>query len=181
MNRLLLSVSAALLSLAASAAHADTLFTFTDNFASGDVVTGSFDGTAHGNLITGLSNISVSFDGVAFNGNGSLLAFHMATSTEWQPGGAVASFDGTQNNFLFQDRTATQLYLDVSGQEIGALNNYIPYPETGNDASGPNTWTISAVPAAVPEPGTLALLGIAFAGIGLARRRKAISTTFTAR
>lgn len=43
---------------------------------------------------------------------------------------------------------------------------------TGASGHGPAEFTRS-VPVSVPEPGTLALLGIGLAGMGLARRRKA--------
>lgn len=46
-------------------------YTFSDHGFGASIVTGSFDGTASGNLITGLTNISAFRDGVEF-GTGNL-------------------------------------------------------------------------------------------------------------
>src|SRR5437868_6078971 len=67
-----------------------TTFHFSDTFRSGDVVTGSFDGTASGGLIIGLFNISVSLNGIAFSNNGALFSSSY-TDHQWRSGGAVAS------------------------------------------------------------------------------------------
>src|SRR5579863_3914913 len=103
-------------SLTATSAFASTVYDFTETFLTGynsvtdshvpPVVTGSFTGTANGDLITNLSNISVSMNGVPLNGSGNLYGssqFLSGSFYYFQSGGAVASFDGKQNNFLFID------------------------------------------------------------------------------
>ena len=67
--------AAALLAVCGGAAHASTYdfsYSFTSNFAPVDtqppLVTGSFDGTLNGNLLTNISDVSVAVNGVAFNG-----------------------------------------------------------------------------------------------------------------
>jgi hypothetical protein len=82
-----------------------TKYKFSYRFASGDVVTGSFTGTPAGNLITGLTDISVFINGVPFAGNGNLpnLGWIYNQQLPGNPGTAVASLDGTQNSFRFYE------------------------------------------------------------------------------
>ena len=54
-----------------ASAHAET-YNYTYTFDTSNVVTGSFDGTTDGNLVTNLSNVSAYLNGVAFPGSGSL-------------------------------------------------------------------------------------------------------------
>lgn len=81
------------------------VYDFSYRFASGDIVTGSFTGTPSGNLITGLTNISVFINGIPFRGNGSVfnLGWVYNQQLPGNPGSAVASFDGTANAFTFYD------------------------------------------------------------------------------
>jgi hypothetical protein len=175
--------------LAAAVAQADT-FDFSYVFGSdGRTVSGSFDGTLSGDLVTGLSNISVTYDGLAFSGNGSLFgSSRNSANTGWVSGGAVVSFSGTANNFLFSDA-------DVPNSS--SYSNYfysIPYPypnplyagQTVNEAANikgysvelvsSGSWSLTNV-TAVPEPETYAMM---LAGLGVmgafARRRKAKQT-----
>ena len=145
------------------------------------VVHGSFDGTASGsNLVINLSNITASIDGLDFNGSGNLFSGHI-DSGDWQAGGAVASVDGKNNNFVFADRPASNLtgytnllwavpvtsfeYPDVKIHRTTPLVYRQSYSNPGKAV-----WTLTA---AVPEPETYAML---LAGLGvmgaLARRRQ---------
>lgn len=163
--------------LVASAAAQATTFNFSYSFTDGNKVTGSFDGTANGNLVTGLSHISVSLNGNAFSGSGSLSAYSFdIQKSEWTEN-AVVSFDGLHSNFGFSDghpNDKGDIFLlipyDKSTTEVAQLILAGGGDSTdfGGDIVAAN-WTVTAV----PEPETYAML---LAGLGLvgfaARRRK---------
>ena len=170
---------AALAGLVASNARADH-YTFTNYFTSGDIVTGSFDGTGSGNLITNLSNISVSFDGYAFHNNGSLLGVsYDAGSNAWHLGGAVASLDGSQNDFGFVDAnfliTSNFTNYFENWSQGGVMHAYayaINYGyQVASDDTGGRVWTITDT-SAVPEPTSLMLFGAGLVALGATRRQK---------
>ncbi len=143
-------------------------------------VTGSFEGTASGsNLVTNLSHITAFIDGVAFHGNGSLYSGHIDTSADWQSGGAIASFNGLENNFFFSDVPWPNFTVGANFLWAIPIEGAHPFqhvklvrtnPRLSRENSNP-TWTLTA---AVPEPETYAML---LAGLGVmgavARRRKA--------
>jgi hypothetical protein len=158
-------------------AHAsDFLFSYT--FDTGDYVTGSFTGDLQGNIISNLSNVSVSLDGTIFPTN-NISVSSWSDTNFWVSGGAIASLDGTQNNFNFRsfDNVATYDFLAIpffsavtnNAQAYISLafNNY-PVDVVGYNAQH---WSVTAVP--VPEPETYAMM---LAGLGMlgfaARRRK---------
>ncbi|WP_229259346.1 PEP-CTERM sorting domain-containing protein [Duganella aceris] len=179
MKKLIRSAALAVTLLSGAAAQATT-FNFSYDFASGYAFTGSFDGTANGNLVTGLSNFTVMLNGAAFfTAPFTVGAYHMA-SDSWDSN-AVVSFDGLHSNFGLTD----------GGFSTGYTHAFllIPYASTTTDlaqAISPQVyaldrasetdvsanWHLDAV-AAVPEPETYAML---LAGLGLlgftARRRQ---------
>jgi hypothetical protein len=172
MKKFLLAASIA--ALACASANAAT-FNFSEQLDVGPLVTGSFDGTLNGNLITNLSNISVALDGVAFNGP---LYGSSFDGWDWVSGGAVASLDGTQNNFLFIDAdyptvwNYTNYYLSINGgQATNAWN--------GNTGQGGGNYAVTHFSATLaspaPEPASWALMVGGFGAIGgaLRSRRKA--------
>ena len=151
-----------------------TTYNYSDTFSSGDVVSGFFQGTAKGNMIVDIFGISVSLNGVAFINNGNLLSSSYQNN-DWQNGGAVASFDGTQNDFMFVDadypdsQSYTEYFYNIpnyfrNGQEAWAYNGNA-YPGPGYGASDPSggTWKVSAV----PEPASMALLGAGLFGLSI--------------
>lgn len=77
-------------------AFADS-FDFSYVFGDGNTVSGTFDGTVNGSLVTGLTNISLSFNSSPIAGS---LYTGQYDGANWVVGGVV-SFDVLQNNFIF--------------------------------------------------------------------------------
>jgi hypothetical protein len=162
--------------LAASAASQATTYAFSYTLLNDSVVSGRFDGTANGNLITGLSNFSVFVDGVGFNNNGHLYTYDVALNDD----AGVVSFDGLASNVAVSDKYiygGGAKFILVIGPFNGGPTDTIAYNiPAGNYGDGdgdyaPSSWHISAV----PEPETYAMLlgGLALIGARARRRQRA--------
>jgi hypothetical protein len=153
-----------------TSAHADT-YDFSYTFASGDAVSGSFDGTTVGNFVDNISNIAVGLDGNPFPGPISL-------------GGNASnvSFDASQSFFDFNAPAGSPdfflLYGSFNGtslanaqfQELsGAFTHLFP----DDLPIQPANWSLTDVSgSSVPDGGTtVAMLGIAIFGLVVLHRR----------
>lgn len=151
-------------------------FNYTFNPSADLNVFGSFEGTASGDLVTNLSNITLSanFRGEALNAGALTLAYsYNSSSASWVSGGSVASFSGAQNNFAFLASTndmptsppyGFEILFGTDSHKVYFFSSYNQYAHRG--------WQLTEV-TAVPEPESYALM---LAGLGLmagvARRRK---------
>ncbi len=164
--------------LSATLANAET-FKFSYEFwyhgetAAAHTVTGSFDGVRNGNLVTGLTNISVKRDDVEFYGNKSLQVSYVGNLSNTS---AQASFDGKANDFIFtgyKNGEWSNIFYSNSKPLVGKTGYKYIRDHAGLPASqrtAPTHWVLTPV----PEPETYAML---LAGLGVmgavARRRKA--------
>ena len=156
-------------------------FNFSYDFWNGSAVTGTFDGTRNNNLVEGLSNISMYFDGVAFDGP---LFAQGWNGSDWVAGTAVASFDGLANDFLFIDSNYPTDTLNWTNHFFMQSTDVIDYAAYWLDRSQVSTynsefttaarWSLSEEPAAsVPEASSLYFLAFGLLGLFGAARRKA--------
>lgn len=168
-------------------------YTFVDrdvsNAGPAHVVTGSFIGDANGNLITGIANATASIDGVASSSPLFADSFNVSNKTV-SATGAVVSFDGLSSNFIF-----TSNAIDLSNANYFYV---IPWANPGEKSGSPTigaqavwptigvidayngqyvvaNWSVTAAAVAdVPEPASIALIGIALLGMGIATRKRGI-------
>ena len=184
MKKLISNAFVGLVLAISSFSAAATTYNYSYTFADATKVTGTFDGLASGNLITGLSNIYAFFNGTAFEGNGALFNASYLVNLDLSLGTANASFDGTDNNFIFSNRDMASLTsfegLQIFSTTFVPLNktNYaVLFSAENHAADSPDSqgtydarrWTVTAV----PEPETYAMLlsGLCLMG-AIARRRK---------
>jgi hypothetical protein len=189
MIKKLLTAAAVCAALTGGAAHAST-FDFSYNFADGQEITGSLMGTSSdgGQTVTNISDIQVSFNGIAFaGGQGPLQINTWNTTTEsfTDTTPATISANGALNNFAISDVDAAGVNAASFAYEFSYVNDPVQgsvviaadtlhtdsftVGSTQLDFETPNAgaWTLTEVATPVPLPATLPLLASAVGGLGL--------------
>ncbi len=172
-NRLGAFACAVALSLA-GAAHAKT-FDLTYTFASGDVISGTVDGTLDGSFVDNLHAINLTFDGSAFTGTIAAQTWD-PTQSGFSAEAPRLSFDAASNEIVFLSSDGTYSFGLINdaanfGGQIVFATNLDSLDHSGASDLGTGTWSLTAAP--IPEPGSFALVLAGLGLVGVAARRRA--------
>jgi len=158
--------------LSAAACYGDLFdlsYTFdSSSIGSGTVVTGQFNGTATGNLINGISNLSLFFDGSSF---GTIFYSENVEGT----GPAVVSLNGAQNDFVFAGTAGDAFVSDTGPNTVnGIVALDLGSGSLALGAIDPRYWTVVDVTSrSVPESdSTLIMLGLGLVSLACVSRWK---------
>lgn len=178
MNKSLhLLVCAGLLAISAAANAASYAFQYT--MLDHTLITGSFDGTANGNLVEDISKLAIAINGVALPNSGNLYSY--SADADMIVNGAKISFDGRSTSlFAFDQPVASGSFTAIfalggfNGGDTDAINYTMPGLDSNGEGNGnysASRWNLSTV-SAVPEPATYAMLVGGLALLGAAARRR---------
>jgi hypothetical protein len=169
---------AGILTITASSSYADTFDYSAINFGAGVTVTGSFVGTANGNVITDVSDASVFINGTSLGP----ITVESLKSGSFIDGGAEVSLDANQNNFFFAaagfDGNSQDSFYSLTDPALDFNNPFFRYTDAGVNGSRSYwppeffQWSVTDTgPSSVPDAtSTLGILGIGVAAIAFLRR-----------
>lgn len=177
MNKTIRLLACAGLLVGSAAAHAGS-YAFQYTMLDQTLITGTFDGTANGNVVEDIRMLAISVNGFAMPNSGNLAAY--GADGGFVEGSAKISFDGLSTSLLVFDAPVYETWTSVfflgatNGAGTDAINYTIaglPFNGEGDGDYSASRWSLSTV-SAVPEPATYAMLlgGLALVG-ALARRR----------
>lgn len=85
----------------------------------------------------------------------------------------LQTFQNVNQGWLLNTADITNLLLDNAGDTVTLrISNIVPQTFTGPAGFGIDNLSLNVTVSAVPEPGSLALVGLALAGLGFGQRRK---------
>lgn len=184
-------ILASSLLLSTPAVSASYLFSY--DYGDGNVITGSFEGTANGDLVTIDSDVLMSFNGIAFTGPLSARGNIAVAGDGTQCGSEVCfpvteagimSADPAKNDFLIANYGANGSWFGTNyfyifpwansplGLGLQANFNGLLY-DSYNGLYKPDNWALTAANAPVPEPEIWALMIGGLGLVGAAMRRRA--------
>lgn len=183
MKKLIASAAITTALISSVTAHAE-VYSFNYSMLDGTAVTGTFNGSPNGNLVTGLNHISVYVNGVNMTRGSPLEAYSynnlaIPGPIVWEHN-AVVSFDARLNNFIFADSDAynvsryfaitplNRLSTIADSTDLLLINSFHRDRDPAGIAA---RWSLSV--SAVPEPETYGMLLAGLGLVGFAARRRA--------
>lgn len=150
-----------------------TMFDFSYTFNNGGVLDGSLEGTLDGSFIDNISNVHMSFQGLAFDQP--LVTASYLPNGSLSLGTPIVSFDATRNDFAFGNATSTQYVIFIgSASAAGAgASEAVAIPPLGSASDEPMNSSWSITPSPVPLPAAVWLLSSGVGLLGAWGRRKA--------
>jgi hypothetical protein len=176
MKKLRVKIAVALLSV--TVCSKGTVFDYSYTFGSGDIVSGTLEGSQSGDFVNNVANVTVFFNGTAMSGN--------VYTARYEPTGYVAgpivSFDVHKNDLLFANSDFANgdlgaieflqiINLNVYGSDLA--NAIIPGVGGVTTDLSFGLWSLTEQPGtSVPDAGsTAAMFGSALVGITLLKRK----------
>ena len=158
-----IAAAAAVCALGCTGANATT-FDFSYTFNNGGILEGSLNGTPDGSFIDNISNVHMTFQGLAFDQP--LITASYLPNGSLSLGTPIVSSKATQNDFAFGNATSTQYMIFIgSASAAGAgVSEVELIGPLGSASDEPMNSSWSITPAPVPLPAAVWLLT---SGVGL--------------